>query len=254
MDLKPVLGSFRPGMKLADLHIHTRCSDGWWEPGPLAEAALAAGLDAIAITDHDDIRGGFLVRDYCERRSLPLIVLTGCETSAREAGRDIHVIGLGLVDEIRPWQSVAATVDAIVQQGAVPLMPHPTSAKHGRPSFEQILKLGVPVAIEVYNASIGDLQRINPKRRQESSNDRTCRFYESYGDRLLGGTGGTDAHFRTVGRGITAWDEGDLLDAIRERRTVVLASTRREHLMPWDPIGYIRGLRSMAQRRRDRWK
>lgn len=253
MNLTPVLGSLRPGMLLADLHIHTTCSDGWWEPGPLAEAAITAGLDAIAITDHDDIRGGFLVREYCARRGLPLTVFTGCEISARERGRDIHVIGLGLHDEIRPWQTLAATVEAILAQGAIPVMPHPTSAHHGLPSFEQILALGVPVAIEIFNASIGDLQRLNPLQRV-NANDRALHFYETHCARLLGATGGTDAHFRTVGRGLTAWEGRELFDAIRESRTVVVTTGRREELMPWDPIGYVRGLRSMGRRRRERWK
>jgi len=253
MALEPVLGEYRPGMKLADLHIHTTCSDGWWEPGPLAEAALVAGLDAIAITDHDDIRGGQLVRDYCARRSLPLFVITGCEVTARELGRDIHVLGLGLENEIRPWQSLADTVESILRQDGVPVMPHPTSGKHGRPSFEQVLSLGMPVAVEVYNASIEDLHRLNPVPGRDSSNTRTMQFYGCHRDRLLGATGGTDAHFRSVGRGLTAW-EGDVLDAIRESLTVVLADPRREHLMPWDPIGYVRGLRSMARRRKERWQ
>ncbi len=42
----------------ADLHMHTTASDGWPTPTQLVEhAARRAGLDVIAITDHDTIEG-----------------------------------------------------------------------------------------------------------------------------------------------------------------------------------------------------
>jgi hypothetical protein len=44
---------YTPEMLLADAHVHTTRSDGWWEPDRLAEAAVARGLSAIGITDHD---------------------------------------------------------------------------------------------------------------------------------------------------------------------------------------------------------
>lgn len=39
----------------ADLHIHTTASDGTWTPQELIEKAAAAGIGAIAVTDHDSV-------------------------------------------------------------------------------------------------------------------------------------------------------------------------------------------------------
>ena len=40
-------------MLLADPHCHTRASDGMVSPKELIGAAIASGLDLIAVTDHD---------------------------------------------------------------------------------------------------------------------------------------------------------------------------------------------------------
>jgi hypothetical protein len=251
-DIEPVYGTFEPGMLLADLHVHTKRSDGWWEPGPLAEAALEAGLSAIAITDHDDIRGGFDLADYCERRNLSLRVLAGCEVSARSGASDVHIIGLDLFDEIRPWQSVRHTVDDILAQGGLPVMPHPKPDGRGFPAFGEILGLGTPVAVEVYNSAIEDFGWYHRRRSGIDVNAEAVRFYEEHRDRLLGAVGGTDAHFRSVGRGLTGY-EGDILEAIRERRTVVIRIREGERMRPWDPLNYFAGLKRMARRRAAKW-
>lgn len=250
--LVPVYGSLEPGMKLADLHVHTTRSDGWWHPERLAEAAVAMGLSAIAVTDHDDCAAGFEIASYCARTNLPLVVYPGSEISAREGPGDAHVIGLNLQTEVRPWQSIGQTVEDILVQGGIPVLPHPRPDGQGRPSYGAILELDVPVAIEVYNSGIEDLSANHRKRRGVDFNQGALDFYFQHQDRFLGAIGGTDAHFRTLGRGLTAY-HGDLLAAITERRTVVVRLPDRERLMPWDPIGYYRGLKRMARRRAKRW-
>jgi predicted metal-dependent phosphoesterase TrpH len=42
---------------LIDLHTHTNESDGTYEAAQLVEAAVAGGLEALAITDHDTLAG-----------------------------------------------------------------------------------------------------------------------------------------------------------------------------------------------------
>jgi NAD(P)-dependent dehydrogenase (short-subunit alcohol dehydrogenase family) len=238
-------------MQLADLHVHTTRSDGWWEPERLAEAAVARGLSAIGITDHDDIGAGFAVADAAAKRGLPLRVYAGQEVSARVDDRDVHVLGLDLTDEIRPWQSIEATVEAILKQGGFPILPHPRAAGRGLPTFGQVLALGIPVAVEIYNASMLDLSRLWNRRRPDANTDARA-FYEANRERLLGAVGGTDAHFRTIGRGLTAY-RGDLRQAIAQRQTAVLYRNEREHLMPWDLLGYVTGLRRLDRRRSERY-
>lgn len=250
-DLRIFYGDYSPDMLLADLHVHTTRSDGWWEPERLAEAAVARGLSAIGITDHDDIAAGFAVADAVARRGLPLQVHVGQEVSARSDGRDVHVLGLDLTDEIRPWQSVPATIEAILEQGGFPILPHPRSAERGRPSFAQILQLDMPVAVEIYNASMIDLKRLRD-RSLPDANKEALAFYQANLEQLAGAIGGTDAHFRTIGRGLTAY-RGDLREAIAKRETAVLYRPGLERLRPWDPVGYVTGLRRLDRRRSEKY-
>jgi len=252
-DLRVFYGDYSADMQLADLHVHTTRSDGWWEPERLAESAVARGLSAIGITDHDDIEAGFAVADAAARRGLPLRVYIGQEVSARAEGSagDVHILGLDLTEEIRPWQSIEATIEAILSQGGFPILPHPRTADRGRPSFDQIVALGLPVAVEIYNASMLDLKRLRDRSLPEANREARA-FYDANRERLAGAVGGTDAHFRTIGRGLTAY-RGDLREAIANRETAVLYRAERERLRPWDPVGYVRGLRRLDRRRSEKY-
>jgi len=42
---------------MLELHCHTTCSDGTLTPEALVQAAIAAGVKAMAITDHDTLAG-----------------------------------------------------------------------------------------------------------------------------------------------------------------------------------------------------
>jgi predicted metal-dependent phosphoesterase TrpH len=245
-------GDYAPDMLLADLHIHTTRSDGWWQPERLAEAAVARGLSAIAVTDHDDVEAGFAVANAAARNGLPLTVYIGQEISARVGDSDVHVLGLDLTDEIRPWQSIPDTVEAILKQGGFPIMPHPRAEGRGLPTFEHVLELGIPVAVEIYNASMLDLARFMRDRDRPDANTEARAFYDANRERLAGAVGGTDAHFRTVGRGLTAY-RGDLRTAIANRETAVLFRPERERLYPWDPAGYVAGLLRLDRRRTARY-
>jgi hypothetical protein len=254
-NLEVFWGDYAPDMLLADLHVHTRRSDGWWTPERLAEAAVAGGLSAIGVTDHDDIAAGYAVADYCARQGLPLKVYPGCEVSARCSpfdvcgGHDVHVLGFELTEEVPPWQSVEATVDAIRRQGGFVVMPHPRLPGRGYPTFDQILALDPPVSVEVYNAAVRDTRALGAHRGEPDVNLEARTFYEANHARLAGATGGTDAHFRTIGRGLTAY-RGDLRAALAAGETAVLFRPGRERLLPWDPIGYFAGLRRLDRRRR----
>ena len=44
-------------MGFVDLHVHSDASDGTFTPNQVVELAKNAGLDAIALTDHDTTAG-----------------------------------------------------------------------------------------------------------------------------------------------------------------------------------------------------
>lgn len=249
-----VAGEYTPGMKLADTHVHTRHSDGWFTSETLAEAALDAGLSAIVVTDHDDVRGGIELRDYVTQHSLPLTVYPGSEITARCDGHDVHILALGIENDIAPWHDPEWTVEQIIDQGGIPVLAHPYKKSTGYLRARQDLQLKCPVAIEIYNASIADLDRFDPRaRRQGVDRNRAATTYHiEHPGQVLGPVGGTDAHFRTVGRGATAY-EGDLLEAIRESRTAAVHTEAFERARPSDFVTYVSGVRSMKHRSAERW-
>lgn len=247
-------GAYTPGMSLADVHVHTRHSDGWFTAETLAETALEAGLSAIVVTDHDNVEGGFELRNYAARRSLPLTVYPGSEITARCEGHDVHILALGIENDVAPWQEPEWTVEQILRQGGIPVLAHPYKKGTGYLRARRGIQLEVPVSMEIYNASIADIDRFDPRARRHGidRNLSASTFHLEHPELFLGPVGGTDAHFRTVGRGLTAY-EGDLLEAIRDRTTAVVHTNGFERARPTDFVVYASGIRSMKHRRAQRW-
>lgn len=73
-----------------DLHTHSRVSDGTQSPTELVHAAKAAGLDVLAITDHDTADGWSEAADAA--RAVGLELVRGMEISTRYRGRDVHLL------------------------------------------------------------------------------------------------------------------------------------------------------------------
>ncbi len=76
---------------LIDLHVHSTCSDGTLSPEEVAHAAKAAGLCAIALTDHDSLEGVKACQQVGE--ALGVRVIAGIELSADYHGKEIHILG-----------------------------------------------------------------------------------------------------------------------------------------------------------------
>ena len=73
----------------ADLHSHSNASDGTTPPADVMRRAAAAGLDVIALTDHDTVAG------HAEAAAaLPpgLTLLPGMELSCRRDGHSVHML------------------------------------------------------------------------------------------------------------------------------------------------------------------
>ena len=78
-----------------DLHLHTTLSDGLRTPAGLGAAAREAGLELIAVTDHDELRGLPEVRAAAG----DVRVLAGVEISCAVPGGGLHVLGYGVDPE-----------------------------------------------------------------------------------------------------------------------------------------------------------
>lgn len=75
---------------MIDLHTHTTASDGTLAPAALVEAARAARLSVLGITDHDTTGGLAAARDAA--RQAGIAIVDGIEISAVADGRDVHVL------------------------------------------------------------------------------------------------------------------------------------------------------------------
>jgi 3',5'-nucleoside bisphosphate phosphatase len=75
-----------------DLHTHSNCSDGSLSPAALIEHAAAAGVQVLALTDHDTVAG--LDEAQCAANDRGLRLVPGVEISAAWRSQAIHVLGL----------------------------------------------------------------------------------------------------------------------------------------------------------------
>jgi predicted metal-dependent phosphoesterase TrpH len=75
-----------------DLHTHSNCSDGALTPAELVARAAAAGVDVLALTDHDTVAG--LEEADHNAAALGLKLVPGVEISASWRAQSIHVLGL----------------------------------------------------------------------------------------------------------------------------------------------------------------
>jgi hypothetical protein len=116
----------------ADLHSHSNASDGTTPPAEVITRAAGAGLDVIALTDHDTVAG------HAEAAAaLPpgLTLLPGMELSCRQEGHSVHMLAY-LFDPADP--DLAAETAAIR---------HSRDAR-ARAMVARLAELGAPVTWE----------------------------------------------------------------------------------------------------------
>jgi predicted metal-dependent phosphoesterase TrpH len=108
-------------MGRADLHMHTRASDGQATVQQVLSyvAKHRPQLDVIAITDHDTLEASLWA--YEHRADYPFEIIPGLEVSSR-AG---HVLALWVTTPIPKNLSLSETVQAIHEAGGLAILAHP---------------------------------------------------------------------------------------------------------------------------------
>ena len=193
-----------------DLHNHTRYSpDSRVAPADLVRVAREAGLDGVAITDHNSVGG---IREAEEAAGTEFIVIPGLEISTKSG----HVLAYGVREVVPRDLGVAETVRRIEAIGGVAVAAHPYRFWSGL--GEAALSEASFVAYETCNART--LRRGNERARALAL------------ARKAGQTGGSDSHFLDeVGRAITTLDSGivrpeDVVELLEARKTLAEGRSR----------------------------
>lgn len=213
-----------------DLHVHTDASlDGRSSLPALAAAAKAAGLDAMAVTDHN------LCTPVPEKRN-GVLLIPGCEVSTR-AG---HILGLFLegpleLDALRRdgLPAAQAAIDEIHRRGGVAVLAHPYQSEKAAPERFPFR----PDAVEAANA--------RACFKVADANEKAAALAECWS---LPATGGSDAHSKhEVGNARTEVECAEL--TLPALKAAILAGNCTPVLAK-NTSRLRKGLSQFAQRRR----
>ncbi|MFW5918003.1 MAG: PHP domain-containing protein [Haloferacaceae archaeon] len=197
-------------MLSVESHAHSSLSyDGRDAVETLLARAADAGLDALAITDHDEIAASLRAVELAPEYGL--LGIPGMEVSSA-AG---HVLALGVEDQIPAGLPFGRTLERIHEQDGVVIVPHPfQESRSGVMAKISRAELARADAIEVYNS------RLLTGR----ANRQARTFAREHG---IPQTAGSDAHIsEMVGRAVTLVDTDvrsvpAILEAVREGRTLI---------------------------------
>ncbi|HLI51653.1 MAG TPA: PHP-associated domain-containing protein [Thermomicrobiaceae bacterium] len=200
----------QPGMGIADLHLHTRASDGLLETSDWVAAMAKRNVDVIAITDHDHL--ATVARDKQRKIGGSERIIPGVEVTAR--GRVVHVGVLfpaALPDRLIPPGRPISEVVRWARQvpGSVVVLVHPLPLlwryQLWRLQHDKLLPDAIEVAFPLAGwrgASIERAaRRLNLARLGGSDGHLSTRQLGSFGTRFPGTT------------------TEDLIEAIRRRTT-----------------------------------
>jgi predicted metal-dependent phosphoesterase TrpH len=155
-----------------DLHVHTTYSkDSLITPKDLVYYAKKRGLNAVAVTDHDQVESAYKIA-----KETDFLVIPGVEVSSRDG----HIVALNVQELIPRGLSAVETVDRIHKVGGVAIACHP------HVYFKGCLKNNVCStfdAIEVINA------RAYPFKGSVRKAEQTATLFG------LSRVAGTDAHY-----------------------------------------------------------
>jgi len=186
-------------MSRYDLQVHTDASPcSRATPEAVVEAALAAGLDGIAITNHDTLEGYADARDHAPAE---LTVIPGVEVTTTQG----HLLALGVHAE-PPRADPVTVIEHVHDQGGVAVLSHP---------FDRLREYYVEDLVDIARR-VDAVEGMNSRCLLDRYNRRAQSFARAHG---LPVTGASDAHFpMEIGRAYTVC-AGPCLDAIRDGTT-----------------------------------
>jgi len=204
---------------LADPHCHTSASDGMVTPAELVDAAVTAGFDLIAVTDHDTMASVAEVQSRGEAAGLT--VVPGQEVTTKWPAQT-HMLGWFLQRPVKRGMSLDYTVAAIHEQGGLVVIPHPFMPTY----FASIQPGMLQRLLEV--TSVDGIEMLSTVPMGGARRKLLNEFFEANRERLGAAIGASDCHFGAsdLGRMLTVF-EGDFRTAVMECTTKPMVGKRR---------------------------
>ena len=191
-------------------------------PAALVDAAVKAGIDLIAVTDHDTMDS---VKETQSRgEAAGLTVVAGQEVTTRGPAQT-HILGWFLEKPITRGMSLEDTVAAIHAQGGLAIVPHPFM-----PVYFASIQPGMLKRL-IEKQSVDGIEIISTVPMGAQRRKLLHEFYDANRERLGAAIGASDCHFGAgdVGRALTVF-EGDFRTAVMECTTKPMEGVR--HSIP----------------------
>lgn len=182
-----------------DLQVHTDASPcSRASPADIASAAVSAGLDGLAVTDHDTLAGVAGVRAAAPDA---LTVIPGVEVTTSQG----HLLALDVDSAPEPGPPLSVIGD-VHDQGGVAVLSHPFDA----------LREHFVADLDAIAGAVDAVEAVNSRCVRPRYNEHSRAFAATHDLPIVGGS---DAHFpMEVGRAYTEC-EGDPLQAINDGET-----------------------------------
>lgn len=101
------------------IHIHSKYSiDSNMDPKKILKLSGKKGIEMVAVTDHNTIKGGFEAKKYEKKYGVKVVVGAEIKTDCGD------VIGLNLNQEVKP-SDFYEVIEQIKKQDGIVVLPHP---------------------------------------------------------------------------------------------------------------------------------
>lgn len=190
-------------MKKADFHVHTNYSDGIFSPEKIVDTALDAGLEAIALTDHDNVLSYGVAQKYLKSigKEDKLEIIQGVEVNTLYKNYEVHILGYfmdtndndfknliksqqearikqtkEIIDLLDKKEGIKISFDSILAQVA-------EGGSIGRPHIAKAITSagGTSSIIDAYNKYINDSSPVYVQRKTVSPQDAVEIIYDAGG-------------------------------------------------------------------------
>lgn len=193
---------------ILDPHIHsTYSSDSTASPRDIIKKAIKIGLDAIAVADHNTIKGSLATIEEAKNFKDDFVVVPAIEISSSKG----HIVALGIKEDVEKGLSPEETVEKIRSLGGIAVAAHPfVSYREG-------------LCDNVKKLDIDAIETLNSRYILGYSNWRAKNLAEK---RKLPETGSSDAHFiGAIGSCVTEFEADfsyeSIIDTILSGKTSV---------------------------------